>query len=322
MLTNARILTEEAELARSLPCLPVPRPIAPINPETGFRVSGSYRRTVHRSDAFLIEDSSVSAEGPGPSGYETKYQVVLPYLGLFEYNVGRRACHVDSACTLFVSPDREYFDVHPLPNVGHSGIVINVRPDLIEEMLRDQEAETAFFDMVRPATPRLKLFTQHMLRAAEFGGDPLYADECTIAALSEALGTRPKGKPRNSRVVQNAKMVLHARESERVSLSEVAAEVGVSGIYLTQEFSRVEGIPLYQYQLQLRMNRSLVELPHCESITGLALDLGFSSHSHFTSAFRRHFGITPSDYRLGKCIDPASFRGTWQSGRTLLRRAS
>jgi AraC-like DNA-binding protein len=31
-------------------------------------------------------------------------------------------------------------------------------------------------------------------------------------------------------------------------------------------------------------------------LTRIALDLGFSSHSHFTAAFRRHFGLTPSAF--------------------------
>jgi len=32
-------------------------------------------------------------------------------------------------------------------------------------------------------------------------------------------------------------------------------------------------------------------------LTEIALDLGYASHSHFTSAFRNYFGITPSRYR-------------------------
>jgi AraC family transcriptional regulator len=56
-------------------------------------------------------------------------------------------------------------------------------------------------------------------------------------------------------------------------------------------------VPLYRYQMRLRLNRALVELPHCNDITGLALELGFSSHSHFTAVFGKAFGLTPSDYR-------------------------
>jgi len=41
----------------------------------------------------------------------------------------------------------------------------------------------------------------------------------------------------------------------------------------------------------------LIDLPSADDLTSLALDLGFSSHSHFTLAFRRAFGCTPSQFR-------------------------
>ncbi|WP_241520347.1 MULTISPECIES: helix-turn-helix domain-containing protein [unclassified Variovorax] len=45
------------------------------------------------------------------------------------------------------------------------------------------------------------------------------------------------------------------------------------------------------------LNCALVDLPRCEDITELALDLGFSSHAHFSNAFKAHFGIAPSIFR-------------------------
>jgi AraC family transcriptional regulator len=66
---------------------------------------------------------------------------------------------------------------------------------------------------------------------------------------------------------------------------------------LTQVFQQVEGMPLYRYQLQLRLGRALDLLGQYDDLTRLSLDLGFSSHSHFTSAFRRVYGRTPTDFR-------------------------
>jgi AraC-like DNA-binding protein len=40
-------------------------------------------------------------------------------------------------------------------------------------------------------------------------------------------------------------------------------------------------------------------LPERDDITDPALDLGFSSHRHFTASFRSAFGLTPSAYRAG-----------------------
>jgi AraC-like DNA-binding protein len=48
---------------------------------------------------------------------------------------------------------------------------------------------------------------------------------------------------------------------------------------------------------QLRLARALFQLPDADDLTTLALDVGFSSHSHFTLAFRRAFGCTPSQFR-------------------------
>jgi AraC-like DNA-binding protein len=46
----------------------------------------------------------------------------------------------------------------------------------------------------------------------------------------------------------------------------------------------------------LGLARALAELPHADDLTALALDLGFSSHSHFSAVFRRTFGLTPSRF--------------------------
>ena len=45
--------------------------------------------------------------------------------------------------------------------------------------------------------------------------------------------------------------------------------------------------------------KTLVDLPRCEDFTGLALDLGFSSHAHFSNAFKSLCGVSPSAFRAG-----------------------
>jgi AraC family transcriptional regulator len=59
----------------------------------------------------------------------------------------------------------------------------------------------------------------------------------------------------------------------------------------------VEGLPLYRYQLRLRLARALDLLAQYEDLTALSMDLGFSSHSHFSAAFRQAYGRTPTEFR-------------------------
>jgi AraC-like DNA-binding protein len=73
--------------------------------------------------------------------------------------------------------------------------------------------------------------------------------------------------------------------------------VGGSPVYLTQVFQQVEGLPLYRYQLGLRLARALDLLGREDDLTAIALELGFSSHSHFSAAFQRAYGRSPSDFR-------------------------
>jgi AraC family transcriptional regulator len=261
----------------------------------------SFRRTIHASPLALVENSFVSPAQIPPSGFESKHQIVLPYLGLFAYHVGKRNWLVDATRTLCISPGWEFYDEHPVPDVGHGAILITPAPDLVSEICGARPAETNFhfLEASVPSTSVLQLLTHVLLRQPAFAKDPLELDEQVVFALS-SLGCARERQERASKTIQRAKEVLHAHSDDRMTLDCVAKKVGVSPGYLTQEFTRSEGLPLYQYQLRLRLSRALLELPHCQNITELGLDLGFSSHSHFTAVFRKAFGLTPSQFRNGQ----------------------
>ena len=129
--------------------------------------------------------------------------------------------------------------------------------------------------------------------------DPLAGEELSLAILVASLGDARRVSIHDTHCVRKAKAMLHESDEPRLTLMHIASELGVSSIHLTQAFNRSEGVPLYRYQTQLRLGRALAELPRRDDITDLALDLGFSSHSHFTACFRSAFGVTPSAYRSG-----------------------
>jgi AraC-like DNA-binding protein len=66
---------------------------------------------------------------------------------------------------------------------------------------------------------------------------------------------------------------------------------------LWRGFQQVEGLPLYRYQLQQRLARALDRLGERVDLTELALDLGFSSYSHFSGAFKHSYGQTPLQFQ-------------------------
>jgi AraC family transcriptional regulator len=67
---------------------------------------------------------------------------------------------------------------------------------------------------------------------------------------------------------------------------------------LCRAFRRFTGQTLTSYRHALRVQVAIERLRDRRTdLTDLALELGYSSHSHFTNVFRRHVGITPSEVR-------------------------
>jgi len=47
----------------------------------------------------------------------------------------------------------------------------------------------------------------------------------------------------------------------------------------------------------LRLARALDQVTRYDDLSALAADLGFSSHSHFTAAFRQAYGRSPTEFK-------------------------
>lgn len=271
-----------------------------VMPAIGIR-----RRTLHSSWLGCVEDFSASGDYPAPRGHSPECQVVFPYAGAFEWHVGAKTVFLDGTRVLFVVAGEDYADSH-VAGGGHDSIIITPRLSMLQELCGHAvpSQHPAFQRIEKPTTPRMNMGHQRLLRLEASGNDPLAIDELMIALLSEALApTQRVARASSLRVVDRAKQFLHAHLCEPISLNEIAHAVQVSGAYLTDAFTRLEGVPLCRYRMRLRLNRALVDLPRCEDITGLALDLGFSSHAHFSNAFKSLFGVSPSAFRAG-CSKP------------------
>jgi AraC family transcriptional regulator len=138
-------------------------------------------------------------------------------------------------------------------------------------------------------------------------GDTLAGGEAALGllhALFDSLpGARsPRQDPtrpaRRRERIEAVRVILHQRLSENLTLSDLARAVHSSPFHLARQFRVETGESIHQYRLRLRLGAALERLAAGEGdLTGLALDLGFSDHAHFSSAFRRRFGATPSSYR-------------------------
>ena len=98
--------------------------------------------------------------------------------------------------------------------------------------------------------------------------------------------------------IEEVKRLIAADLAASPTLGELAASAACSPFDLCRSFRSATGMTISEYRSSLRMRTSLAMLRNCrKDLAEIALDLGFSSHSHFTARFRTHFGMTPSTWR-------------------------
>lgn len=99
--------------------------------------------------------------------------------------------------------------------------------------------------------------------------------------------------------VERAKAILRERMQEAPSLEELGRLVGCSPFYLSRLFSQGSGTTIQQYLRRIRLERAaeLLRTGKC-NVTEAAMEVGYSSLSHFSTAFREMFGCCPGLYPL------------------------
>lgn len=151
-------------------------------------------------------------------------------------------------------------------------------------------------------TGRGALLHAALLRARREGGDPVAMQELALELARWAIRPRPPARsrmatlsPRARDAVHHTRATLAARYAERLTLDDLALAVELTPWHLSRVFRAATGESVHRHLLQLRLNAALERIALRErTLSTIAQDCGFSSHSHLTSAFRRAFGSSPS----------------------------
>jgi AraC-like DNA-binding protein len=231
--------------------------------------------------------------------------LVFPYRGAYVRHLGRDEAVAEASQVLFFNSGDGYQVRHPVQG-GDSCLDVVVNEELLRELAPSsllREGSTLAFRTQRlPIDARAQALVALLRHSLHEGiAEPLEAESLALTLTRRAL--RPRGLPTRAasvgqqRLVDRIKLVLAGDLSRRWTLGDIATEVGGSAVYLTQVFQQVEGLPLYRYQLNLRLARALDLLAQYEDLSALSSDLGFSSHSHFSAAFQRTYGRSPSAFR-------------------------
>lgn len=231
--------------------------------------------------------------------------LVFPYRGTYLRHVGSGQAVADANHVLLFNAGEAYQVSHPVAG-GDNSLSLDLAEPVLRELAPKGSLQAGDGSGFRHQALRIDARAQalvallrHALRHGRI--EALEAEGLALTLASRSLGPRTAraagATHARQRLVDRAKLLLAGDLGRRWTLAEIAAEVGSSPVYLTQAFKQVEGMPLYRYQLQLRLARALDLLDGDGDLSTLAQDLGFSSHSHFAAAFRQAYGRSPTAFR-------------------------
>lgn len=87
-----------------------------------------------------------------------------------------------------------------------------------------------------------------------------------------------------------------------ITTADIAEAVGFSPNYLSRKFRESTGIGVHEYLARTRLRHAAAQLVSTDdAITQIALRCGFSDGNYFKDAFKKKYGVAPSEYRAAGC---------------------
>jgi len=242
-------------------------------------------------------------------------EIVFPRAGVFVWHKGAEEFLADANHVLFFNSMEGYRVSHPILRGDDCTSFVFSHQVLAEAISVNHRVVRA--DPERPyrlsqGLLRLQTIAQHQRlrqRLSDPSASALEIEELALELLNDVLvdveWQRAEWRTQRAATLQiqrrwteRARLLVAERPEVKLSLAEIARKVYCSPFHLSRIFRATVGSSIHQYQLRLRLALALDRLAQgSENLTELGLALGFSSHSHFTAAFQKAFGLSPSSFR-------------------------
>ena len=219
--------------------------------------------------------------------------LVLPLAGVFaKHDSPRQRVIATPNHGVFIEAGKPYRISYPA-GIGDECLTIRFPPAVLP-------TPAASHTLLPPAV----MLARSMLwrRFAAGAWDALEVEEIAIGLLAAVLdAARSDGRRRpvsRKQPVERVKEAISLQPERKWRLSELAEVACLSHWHLARLFRAEVGESVYGYVLRARLAKALDAVLDADSdLSAIALEFGFSSHSHFTARFRALFGVAPAELR-------------------------
>ena len=232
-------------------------------------------------------------------------EIVVPLGGVFVRESASRELLATPLTAAFANRGDEYRVRHPVEG-GDRGVAVVLSDEGLEGLARagyfPGSREPRLPEGAGQISPRLALKVQVLLRRPT-GTHRLALDELAADLTAEALSRTRRPPRRRNRRTGSRQTAAVARGLEfiassyrrAISVDDVARAAAYSMFHFSRIFRQETGFSIHRYVLVMRLREAAKRVLEGEdNLSALAYELGFSSHSHFTSAFTREYALAPS----------------------------
>jgi AraC family transcriptional regulator len=127
----------------------------------------------------------------------------------------------------------------------------------------------------------------------------LYSMDCMLGEKEEVFSCKFLANEADREKISKAREVLLQHIGEPLTIKELSRKVAINECYLKKGFKEMFGTTIFDFYQSQRMEHAKYLLyDKGLSVTEVSLMLGYSSISHFSTAFKKHTGIKPCELLL------------------------
>ena len=268
--------------------------------------------TLYRTDLLTVSDYDCDHPPGGRKVEEAsaKDEFAFALRGIYQKRSSDGGAVLDPSQVAVFRKDQPYCITHPTAG-GDRSIIVEFDPvDLCAALGTEPDASGTALHRV-PATfavtAPLILQAGRLCHGVGQAAQDAFQIEETAYALLDSLSDivlRMHQSPPSVRIEKRCALdvaaIVSSRFREKLSIDELALLLEVSPFHLCRSFRAATGMTIHRYITIFRMSEAVQRLwSYRSKLTELSLDLGYSSHSHFSSTFRHFFGITPTQLIAG-----------------------
>jgi AraC family transcriptional regulator len=257
--------------------------------------------------------------------YNDSFCISFIQTGFFGYRTFRKEDEVHTGRILISKPDFEHLTRH-IDGQPDITTTLEFRADFLPVIAQHYAREAGWFlqnrdvhSMVLNSDAALDHLHHLLLQLVQpaFAGvtafdhaaaDKLQVDEAVMHLLEKvmhklgnvgAVAPVPDNiKQYHLPTIEQAQGYLLQHFREDISLQQVAAYCHVSPFHFSRLFKTILQVSPHQYLLGIRLHEAKRLLDESDKpVSDVAFDCGFNSPEHFATAYRKHYGVSPSDYR-------------------------